>query len=88
VVEKKHWNRAWANQGLPEEIRAKSSAIKRLHELTGMSLFANDSGIINADMPWELAALSGNALGSMGAYRVPQGNVHIYILFDAISKLS
>jgi hypothetical protein len=82
------WQWGWANQSLDQQLRDKSEALKDLVSVTGFEVF--DTPIINADeqMAWELAAMAVSQFGSLGCYRIPKDNLHIFVSIDEIRRIS
>ncbi len=75
----------WSNKNLPEQVRNFGTPIKKLYELTGYDLFNNPSVECDEDMAWEIAAMACKCLNGKGVYRIPQGNIHSYVVLTSVS---
>lgn len=78
----------WSNHRLPEQIRKHSSAVKKLFDVTGYEVFNKPSVKCDENMAWEIAAMACKCLGAEGVYRIPQGNMHSYVLLTEVRHYS
>jgi hypothetical protein len=79
---------AWANKQFSEHIRADSARLKGLYELTALDFFRNERGFCEEAMCWQTAAIACMFLGAEGAYRIPHGKVHSYVLLTAVRSVA
>lgn len=75
---------AWANEQYPSDVRNAASRTKELTELTGLELFHDELVECDESMAWEITALACKLLGAKGAYRMPHGHIHSYVLIAEI----
>ncbi|MEW8415839.1 MAG: DUF6882 domain-containing protein [Candidatus Thiodiazotropha endolucinida] len=74
----------WSNRNLPDAVRDHSAAVKKLYEVTGYEVFDNPSVECDETMAWEIAAMACKCLGAIGVYRIPQANMHSYVLITEV----
>lgn len=86
VPEKSSWRWSWANSSLPEKVRAKAAGVQQLYHLTGYEIFRRADAEVDEAMAWEFVALSAKALGSLGAYSMPQRNLRVFVLLDGLAS--
>ncbi len=84
VPERSSWRWSWANGSLPEKVRTKAASVQQLYDLTGYDVFRQADAKVDESMAWEFIALSAKALGSLGAYSMPQRNLRVYVLLDQL----
>jgi hypothetical protein len=79
-----NWLWAWGYPSLPDGIQQKSEQIKELGRITGMKIF--DTTIFPADEErvWEITAMACHYLKAMGCYRVPVGNIWVFVAVDEV----
>jgi hypothetical protein len=77
----------WANEQLPEAVRAEAARVKGLYDLTGFEMFAKPMIECDAAMAWEITAMACKMLGALGAYRVPNGAIKGYVLITRIEAV-
>lgn len=75
---------AWANEQYPSEVREAASRTKELTQLTGFELFQDELVDCDESMAWEITALACKLFGAMGAYRMPHGPIHSYVLIAEV----
>jgi len=78
------WMWAWANEGFPEDLRAKSARLKQLEEKTGFEIFGTEMPEIDEDMAWEMAGISLNMLNVQGVYRGPVNKTEYFYAIDNV----
>ena len=78
----------WSNRNIPEALRKKCEAIKKLYEVTGYEIFQDTSVECDETMVWEIAAMACKCLEGKGVYRIPHDNLNSYVLFTDIKKTS
>jgi hypothetical protein len=86
VPEKRSLKWAWANEQYSAEIRAAASRIKQLAELTGYKIFQTDFVQCDETRAWEITALACKLHEAKGAYRVPHGKIHSYVLITDVKR--
>jgi hypothetical protein len=79
---------AWANTQFPPHVRADAERLKSLYDLTGFDFFRNERGSSDEAMAWQTTAIACEFLQAHGAYRVPHGSVHSYVLITAIRSVA
>lgn len=79
---------ASANRQFSEAVRAEAARLKGLYELTGLDFFRNERGSCDEGTAWQTAAIACEFLQAFGAYRVPHGKVHSYVLFWTVDRVS
>ncbi|MDR2013393.1 MAG: hypothetical protein LBQ20_10260 [Rhodanobacter sp.] len=77
---------AWANEAFPLAVREQSSQIKELQSITGFELFTNERVECDESTAWELTALACKCLSAAGAYRIPHGEKHAYVLITSVQR--
>jgi len=82
------WKWAWANDSLTDSLREKASSLQALADLTGFSIFDDETAVEIDGLPmaWELAAIGVRHLGALGVYRAPSSERPLFS-FLAITSI-
>jgi hypothetical protein len=77
----------WANQQLPDTVRADARRVSGLYDITGFDMFRNEALECEESMAWEVAALACKLLDAEGVYRVPHNAVNSYVLIKSLRNV-
>ena len=75
---------SWSSPQLPQAVREDAARVRKLYDLTGYEIFANETAECDASMAWEITAMACKLLSALGAYRVPHANLNAYMLITEI----
>jgi hypothetical protein len=81
------WQWAWANKSILEPLRFKAEKLKELTALTEIESFKLPALNSNEEMAWEMAAMAVHVLGSVGCYKMPAGELEVFVGIDSIKRI-
>jgi hypothetical protein len=78
------WHWSWANQTIVPDLRAKSEQLQGLSDITGRDLFRTRTFEADETLALNLVAVAVAHLNCIGCYRMPIGQLHVYLAIERI----
>lgn len=82
------WHWSWANQTLLPELRQKSARLKSLYPRTNQAMFKERTFPTDEKMALNLVAIAVAHLNCIGCYRMPMGQLNVYLAIERIDTPS
>jgi hypothetical protein len=79
------WLWGWANKHLPPAITASMENVKLFGETEGLVELAGPSAPDDEHLGWAMTAIAAKILGAKGAYRCPDDNGFVYLVYMDIA---
>jgi len=81
------WMWAWANDSLPEHVRAALGEVKSAGQECGFRRLVQGHWPADEDDGWAMTAYACEVLGGLGAYRTPSDRGHVYMVIRKATRL-
>lgn len=78
------WLWGWANENLPKKVITAVADVKTFAELESITELTHESLPDDVYVGWEMTAIAARVLGSKGAYRCPEDNGFVYVVYSSL----